>query len=115
MLREFHAITATHQTLTKFLCCETAEPGQADHVARYTRYGNFFFFASFLPWRLFLFLPQVLSELILVNNLPCSLFFLFPLSSPFIFPSLYPHHKNNTYSIMSYGGGGYSRGGDSYR
>jgi hypothetical protein len=49
MLREFHAITATHQTLTKFLCCETAEPGQADHVARYTRYGNFFFLPPSSP------------------------------------------------------------------
>lgn len=47
---------------------------------------TFFFFASFLPWRFFLFLPQVLSELILVNILPLTLFYLLPLSSHLYLP-----------------------------
>lgn len=74
----------TGKTLTKFLCCKTAEPVQNSHVVRYPRYGNFFFLPPSAPLAFFSFLPQVLRELILVNIFS-ALSSLFSLSHPLIF------------------------------
>lgn len=71
-----HQLHRSHQTLTKFLCSKPRNPARQSHVERYPRYGNFFFFASFLPWRFFL-VPSSSSQ----RTHPCQqppLFSLFP-------------------------------------